>query len=263
MMALHHSMRISKSCFNPAITRWTSIAVSQRQLAIESYRSIGRKSIIEIKALKESHRADAVESLTDVFWRHSPMLKHLGASYECVKHLKEIAVNRSIHDGVGTIAIDTEKNKIAGVLTAFLKTHERDGSEDYGDSHLLRPVMPYLDLVAVLRARFYQLDEVKTEQSRGSMFLEIYQVGVGDDYHGHDLTPRMTFNSFKRGKLKGAKFAYSEMTNPITHNIAARMPHVVQIGDMIKYAAFDVDGQKPLADMQAECRGAIIVMTKL
>ncbi|XP_070537910.1 uncharacterized protein [Ptychodera flava] len=255
-------LRMTKSCRIPAVLKCNNILSFERQLTSGRDGSGRTKSRIELRVLQESHRAGAIELLTDVFYRHGPVLKYLGASCECVKHLNEIAVNQTIRDGVGTVAIDTEVNKVAGVLTSILKSHEKDGSEDY-DLKLIRQVKPYLDVIAILRARFYQLDEVKAEQSRGNRMMETYQVGVGDDYHGRNLILRMIYHSFKLGKLKGVKFAYSEVTNPIVQHVLSKDPGFVFIGDMIKYANFETDGWKPLAGMPADCKGAVVFKYKL
>ncbi|XP_070537913.1 uncharacterized protein [Ptychodera flava] len=221
------------------------------------------RSSIQLKVLEAQHRVDAVELLTDVFPRKEPTLNFLQAPYESVKHFNEIAVNRAIRDGIATVAFDNEANKLAGVFACFLISQEHEGSEYFADVKLLAPVKPVVDLFAVLRARFYQLEEVKAEQSRGSKFVEMYLIGVQDGYHGQGMARRLIEYSLKLGKAKGAKMAYAEVTSPITQHIAASDSRFIRVGDMIEYATFEVNGEKPYACMPSEWRGAVLSVTNL
>ncbi|XP_070549581.1 uncharacterized protein [Ptychodera flava] len=217
---------------------------------------------MEFVKLERQHADEVVSLMADMFMKHEPTFSCLKVPVGTATHYCKLVVNRAINDNVSLVAITTKENKIVGAIANFLDDGEPIEG-DINDTALLRPMTPISSIVDLLKARFYDLEEVKELQQSGNVFMELHMVAVRDGYHGQGIARRLIQESLLMGMAKGAKMAYGEATNPITQHITQGTLGFVQVGEMIEYTTFEYDDKRPFSDMPAAYMGAILVVKSL
>ena len=210
---------------------------------------------IDLCIMKDEHRDQVFDLITDTFFRDEPLNKCLAFEipHEPIE-FTELILSIALQDQCSFVAIDVQTQKIIGVILNIIKHHASSSTNSANEdkfhiknfqSEKLRYILSVLEHV---HRNINLFDELKTDH-----LLHISIIAIDAHYRGLRLTEKLINSSIKYAKddlnLHGA---FSEATS--LYSSKAFRKQGFQIYDEIIYAKYDDIRLASLAGEHDRCQ---------